>query len=78
MLAHDRSRRGRVVRAGPEQSEVRLDGEKVDRVFPSKALVAIRPRANPPKPSSWYCDQCCVEVYERRCPHCGKTEREKT
>lgn len=25
---------------------------------------------------SWYCDQCHVEVYERRCPHCGKTERE--
>lgn len=25
---------------------------------------------------SWYCDQCHVEVYDRRCPHCGKTERE--
>lgn len=26
---------------------------------------------------SWFCDPCKVEVYERRCPHCGKTEREK-
>ena len=25
---------------------------------------------------SWYSDQCHVEVYERRCPHCGKTKRE--
>lgn len=25
---------------------------------------------------SGYCDQCHVEVYERRCPHCGKTKRE--
>jgi rubrerythrin len=27
---------------------------------------------------SWYCDPCAVEVYERRCPHCGKTKREKS
>jgi hypothetical protein len=27
---------------------------------------------------SWFCDPCKVEVYERRCPHCGKTERERT
>lgn len=27
---------------------------------------------------SWYCDPCSVEVYDRRCPHCGKTKREKT
>lgn len=20
---------------------------------------------------SWYCEPCAVEVYERRCPHCG-------
>lgn len=26
---------------------------------------------------SWYCDQCQVEVYQLRCPHCGKTEREE-
>lgn len=25
---------------------------------------------------SWYCDKCHVEVYERRCPHCGKLERD--
>lgn len=28
------------------------------------------------KIESWYCDQCHVEVYEQRCPHCGKTKRE--
>ena len=44
MLAHDRSRRGRVVHAGPEQSEVRLDGEKHARVFSNKALVSIKSR----------------------------------
>ena len=44
MLAHDRSRRGRVVRAGVEQSEVRLDGEKHDRVFPNEQLVLLRLR----------------------------------
>lgn len=27
---------------------------------------------------SWFCDPCKVEVYERRCPHCGKLERDKT
>lgn len=26
---------------------------------------------------SWYCDQCAVEVYALRCPHCGKTKRER-
>lgn len=30
---------------------------------------------------SWFCEQCKVEVdrlrFDRRCPHCGKTEREK-
>lgn len=26
--------------------------------------------------ASWYCDQCHVEVYQVRCQHCGKTERE--
>lgn len=25
---------------------------------------------------SWYCEPCAVEVYERRCPHCGKLERD--
>lgn len=26
---------------------------------------------------SWWCEKCSVEVYDRRCPHCGKTKREK-
>jgi len=30
----------------------------------------------PHPPKSWYCDQCHVEVYERRCPHCGKLKRD--
>jgi rubrerythrin len=30
-----------------------------------------------PSQKSWYCDQCHVEVYERRCPHCGKTKNER-
>jgi rubrerythrin len=21
---------------------------------------------------SWWCEPCSVEVYDRRCPHCGK------
>lgn len=28
--------------------------------------------------TSWYCEQCAVEVYERRCPHCGKLEKDKS
>ena len=44
-LGYDPSRRGRVVRAGPEQSEMRLDGEKHDRVFPNEQLVLLRLRA---------------------------------
>ena len=43
-LGYDPSRRGRVVCGGPEQSVVRLDGEKVDRVFPNDQLVMIRLR----------------------------------
>lgn len=27
---------------------------------------------------SWYCDQCAVEVYDRRCQHCGKLKGDKT
>lgn len=27
---------------------------------------------------SWYCHKCAVEVYERRCPHCGKLEHEES
>ena len=27
---------------------------------------------------SWWCDKCCVEVYQLCCPHCGKTKREKS
>lgn len=35
-------------------------------------------QTNPQGPEpSWYCDQCQIEVYERRCPHCGKTWKEK-
>lgn len=30
------------------------------------------------QPESWYCSNCAVEVYDRRCKHCGKTEREKS
>lgn len=26
--------------------------------------------------SSWFCEPCKVEVYDRRCRHCGKLERE--
>lgn len=29
-------------------------------------------------PRSWYCEPCAVEVYERRCPHCGKLEKDKS
>lgn len=29
------------------------------------------------KQRSWWCDQCSVEVYDRRCVHCGKTKRER-
>jgi rubrerythrin len=30
------------------------------------------------KPGSWYCEPCAVAVYDRRCPRCGKLERDKT
>lgn len=36
----------------------------------AQALAAKQPKA------SWYCDQCAVEVYDRTCPHCGKTKRQ--
>ncbi len=26
---------------------------------------------------SWFCEKCKVEVYQTRCPHCGKSEKEK-
>ena len=26
---------------------------------------------------AWYCEPCAVAVYDRRCPHCGKLERDK-
>jgi hypothetical protein len=25
---------------------------------------------------SWYCEPCAVEVYGRRCLHCGKLKRD--
>jgi hypothetical protein len=28
--------------------------------------------------SSWFCEPCKVEVYDRRCRHCGKLERDQT
>lgn len=27
---------------------------------------------------SWYCEPCAVEVYDRACPHCGKTKRQRS
>lgn len=30
-----------------------------------------------PEPRSWYCEPCAVEVYDRVCKICGKTERQK-
>jgi predicted RNA-binding protein with PUA domain len=27
---------------------------------------------------SWFCHRCKVEVYQLRCPICGKTRREKS
>gem|GEM_PF-6690130 len=27
---------------------------------------------------SWYCHKCAVEVYDRRCPHCGKLEDDES
>jgi len=26
---------------------------------------------------SWWCERCKVEVYDRRCKHCGKLKWEK-
>jgi predicted RNA-binding protein with PUA domain len=40
--------------------------------------LAARDYVREAKPPSWFCYQCKVEVYERRCPHCGKLERDKT
>lgn len=41
-------------------------------ISPDEWRQALTARAS----ESWYCDQCHVEVYERRCQHCGKTKRE--
>lgn len=43
----DRSLRGTVLAEGPEQTEVRLDGERQGRIFINTELVELRPRAEP-------------------------------
>lgn len=35
-------------------------------------------RGVPSEPPSWWCEPCKVEVYARRCPHCGKLEKDRT
>ena len=37
-LDYDRDRRGKVVQAGPEQSVVRWDGQRDDRIYMNKDL----------------------------------------
>jgi len=41
-----------------------------------KKTRAVRRQMKGYKRKSWYCDKCCVEVYQLRCVHCGKSERE--
>ena len=43
-IAWDKTRCGRVVRAGPEQSEVRLDSEHKDQCFLNSELVPLGER----------------------------------
>jgi hypothetical protein len=42
-----------------------------------EAAVCSRMKPKKKQPS-WYCDQCHVEVRQLTCPHCGKTEKEKS
>lgn len=42
----------------------------------SKAARRIEFHVQEVEPYSWFCDPCKVEVYERRCRHCGKLERD--
>lgn len=43
----------------------------------SAAICAIDALLKDKAVQSWYCDRCAVEVYQVRCPHCGKTQRER-
>lgn len=40
-VRYARHRRGKVVSPGPEQSEVRLDGERADRVYVNEDLIKL-------------------------------------
>lgn len=40
--------------------------------------VEAKPKDGDGGGKSWWCDKCSVEVYQTRCPHCGKTKREKS
>ena len=44
-LTYDRSRRGHVVAAGPEQSEVQWDGERGTQICMNRDLVRVVERA---------------------------------
>jgi hypothetical protein len=48
-------------------------GDEADADWQEGLIEAGRESAAP----SWYCEPCAVEVYVLRCPHCGKTERER-
>lgn len=43
----------------------------------AQAMVKVRCSHCSGEQDSWWCDQCCVEVYGLRCLHCSKTEKEK-
>lgn len=60
----------------------------VDTVYKARREMTQRPFGHSPLPphpgdasdmngKSWFCHSCKVEVYSVRCPHCGKTRREK-
>lgn len=55
----------------PPKPWLLLDSIEDGLPLSSKGRVAKAYRAK----RSWYCDQCSVEVYQLRCPHCGKTKR---
>lgn len=53
-----------------QNDRAEIEGRKIEPRMPKlpKATRALR---------SWYCEPCAVEVYQLRCPHCGKSKRER-
>jgi hypothetical protein len=52
-----------------------IDSPAVDTGYIQIGRIFVGRKFKPKK--SWWCEKCFVEVYNRRCLHCGKLERDK-